>query len=203
MNATDFIKHYGLNTAIRITEDSKNDDFWDTETGFYTDKNSESCVCLSDLKRLVESVEVMKSEFESREAFECIFGDKGEIDLSKDETGEYSFQPSRFAYSFFLLAWQYRQTEVDELTKQRDSFIKAYEIEMDESVELQKRVDALTLALDQIAYPIPHMQKEAELNGCELNGYWAVKMSEDHTYSKDIARRALEKEQALKGGGDE
>ncbi len=67
--------------------------------------------------------------------------------------------------------------------------------------ELQKRVDALTLALDQIAYPIPHMQKEAELNGCELNGYWAVKMSEDHTYSKDIARRALEKEQALKGGG--
>ena len=69
--------------------------------------------------------------------------------------------------------------------------------------ELQKRVDALTLALDQIAYPIPHMQKEAELNGCELNGYWAVKMSEDHTYSKDIARRALEKEQALKGGSDE
>lgn len=67
--------------------------------------------------------------------------------------------------------------------------------------ELQNRVDALTLALDRIAYPIPHMQKEAELNGCELNGYWAVKMSEDHTYSKDIARRALEKEQALKGEG--
>ncbi len=58
---------------------------------------------------------MMKSEFESREAFECIFGDEGEIDLSKDETGEYSFQPSRFAYSFFLVAWQYRQTEVDEL----------------------------------------------------------------------------------------
>ena len=68
--------------------------------------------------------------------------------------------------------------------------------------EQQLRIDALSLALDQIAYPIPHMQKEAELNGCELNGYWAVKMSEDHTYSKDIARRALEKEQALKGGGE-
>lgn len=68
--------------------------------------------------------------------------------------------------------------------------------------EQQLRIDALSLALDQIAYPIPHMQKEAELNGCELNGYWAVKMSEDHTYSKDIARRALEKEQALKGGED-
>ena len=38
--------------------------------------------------------------------------------------------------------WQHQQSKVDELTKQRDSFIKAYEIEMDKSVELQKRVDA-------------------------------------------------------------
>ena len=83
-----------------------------------------------------------------------------------------------FELDFGLSLWQYQQAKID---------------------DLQKRVDALTLALDQIAYPIPHMQKEAELNGCELNGYWAVKMSEDHTYSKDIARRALEKEQALKG----
>ena len=59
MNATDFIKHYGLNTAIRIIEDSKNDDFWDTETAFYTDKNSESCVCLSELKHLVESMDLV------------------------------------------------------------------------------------------------------------------------------------------------
>ena len=39
-------------------------------------------------------------------------------------------------------AWQHQQSKIDELTKQRDSFIKAYEIEMDESVELQKRLDA-------------------------------------------------------------
>ena len=39
-------------------------------------------------------------------------------------------------------AWQHQQSKIDELTKQRDSFIKAYEIEMDTSVELQKRVDA-------------------------------------------------------------
>lgn len=63
MNAIKFIQHYGLNTAIRITEDSKNDDFWDTETGFYTDQKSESCVCLSDLKRLVESVELVKEHY--------------------------------------------------------------------------------------------------------------------------------------------
>lgn len=155
---------------------------------------------------------MMKSEFESREAFECIFGD--EIDLSKDETDEYSFQPSRFAYSFFFMAWQYRQTEMDELELQvaemksrlndayTDGQSAMYTARQSKVDELQKRVDDLTLALDQIAYPIPHMQKEAELNGCELNGYWAVKMSEDHTYSKDIARRALEKEQAIKGGSN-
>ena len=34
----------------------------------------------------------MRSEFESREAFECIFGDEGEIDLSKDEAGEKTLQ---------------------------------------------------------------------------------------------------------------
>lgn len=70
----------------------------------------------------------MRSEFELREAFECIFGDEGEIDLSKDETGEYSFQPSRFAYSFFLVAWQYRQTEVDELQKRVDAALKMISI---------------------------------------------------------------------------
>ena len=97
----------------------------------------------------------MRSEFESREAFECIFGD--EIDLSKDETGEYSFQPSRFAYSFFLVAWDYRQSKVDELqcevkrinlwysnvklqleNKEIDSAIDAKKID-----ELQKQVDAV------------------------------------------------------------
>ncbi|TPS34127.1 hypothetical protein FJV04_18375 [Acinetobacter baumannii] len=117
--------------------------------------------------------------------------------------------------------WQHQQAKVEELQRRNQMLndnIKeqgqklVYQNEVietqaekllglrDEKAELQKRVDALTLALDQIAYPIPHMQKEAELNGCELNGYWAVKMSEDHIYSKDIARRALEKEQALKDG---
>lgn len=77
----------------------------------------------------------MRSEFESRETFECIFGGEDGIDLSKDETGEYSFQPSRFAYSFFLVAWQYRQTDVD---------------------ELQKRVDAVTNVLKSIRKEIEH-----------------------------------------------
>ena len=47
-------------------------------------------------------------------------------------------------------AWQHQQSKIDELTKQRDSFIKAYEIEMDKSVELQKRIDE---ALEDLEYP--------------------------------------------------
>lgn len=46
-------------------------------------------------------------------------------------------------------AWDYQQSKVDELQKQRDSFIKAYEIEIDKSDELQKRVDAALKMLDQ------------------------------------------------------
>ena len=95
----------------------------------------------------------MRSEFESREAFECIFGDEDEIDLSKDETGEYSFQPSRFAYSFFFVAWQYRQNEVDELKLQvaemksrlndayTDGQSAMYTARQSKVDELQKRVD--------------------------------------------------------------
>lgn len=45
---------------------------------------------------------------------------------------------------------QHQQSKIDELTKQRDSFIKAYEIEMDKSVELQKRIDE---ALEDLEYP--------------------------------------------------
>ena len=43
-----------------------------------------------------------------------------------------------------------QQSKIDELTKQRDSFIKAYEIEIDKSVELQKRIDE---ALEDLEYP--------------------------------------------------
>ncbi len=102
----------------------------------------------------------MKSEFESREAFECIFGD--EIDLSKDETDEYSFQPSRFAYSFFFVAWQYRQTEMDELELQvaemksrlNDAYTNGqsamYTARQSKIDELQKRVDDLTQVVEEL-----------------------------------------------------
>ena len=50
-------------------------------------------------------------------------------------------------------AFKHQQSKVDELTKQRDSFIKAYEIEIDKSIELQKRVDAaLKITSDNLQY---------------------------------------------------
>ena len=35
-------------------------------------------------------------------------------------------------------AWQHQQSKVDELQKQRDSFIKAYEIEIDSNISIKK-----------------------------------------------------------------
>ena len=137
---------------------------------------------------------------------------------------EWDIEQNESDYEFYFNSgWNAQQSKVDELQHRNKMLIDSikeqgqklvYQNEVietqsekllglrDEKAELQKRLDALTHALDKIAYPIPHMQKEAEINGCELNGYWAVKMSEDHTYSKDIARKALEKEQALKGGDE-
>ncbi|WP_151830038.1 hypothetical protein [Acinetobacter junii] len=53
-----------------------------------------------------------------------------------------------FDLDFGLCVYKHQQSKVDELQKQRDSFIKAYEIEVDESVELQKRLDAAQKLID-------------------------------------------------------
>lgn len=100
------------------------------------------------------------------------------------------------------LSKQYESSDEDylDVAEWMNGAFVMYEKYQSKVDELQKRLDALSLTLDKIAHPIPHMQKEADLNGCALNGCWAVKMSEDHIYLKDIARKALDKEQALKGG---
>lgn len=81
---------------------------------------------------------------------------------------------------FGLSLWQHQQSKIDELTKQRDSFIKAYEIEMDESVELQKRVDAVKTLIEEYRCP----------------------PTEDKTFQHALSIVADELEQALKGGED-
>ena len=78
-------------------------------------------------------------------------------------------------------AFKHQQSKVDELTKQRDSFIKAYEIEMDKSVDLQKRVDAVKQLIEEYRDP----------------------PTEDKTFKHALSIVAYELEQALKGGSDE
>lgn len=76
------------------------------------------------------------------------------------------------------LTWQERQREVDKLQKQRDSFIKAYEIEIDKSDELQKQVDAVKQLIEEYRDP----------------------PTEDKTFQHALSIVADELEQALKGG---
>lgn len=147
------------------------------------------------LVRIVKWGEVMRSEFESREVFECIFGGEGGIDLSKDETGEYSFQPSRFAYSFFLVAWQYRQTEVNELTLQvaemksrlndayTDGQSAMYVARQSKVDELQKRVNSTLKVVQSMRNEVKHGHMSDE----------EVQMLS--SFADDL-------EQALNGGGE-
>ena len=47
-------------------------------------------------------------------------------------------------------------------------------------------------ALRRIENPIFYMQKEADAEKRQLNGYFAVQLSKDPSYLKDIARDALQ-----------
>ena len=75
----------------------------------------------------------MTSEFES------VFNANEHLNL-KIHTEVFGYPKREEIY--FNLGLANQQSKVDELQKQRDSFIKAYEIEMDKSIDLQKRVDA-------------------------------------------------------------
>ena len=146
----------------------------------------------------------MKSEFESREAFECIFGDEGEIDLSKDETGEYSFQPSRFAYSFFLVAWQYRQTEVDELQKKNAWLSGVAERENKRANKLQEEKVSTTTLLGKTIQEKNELQKRVDAAKYYMKNIFSGDAEVDQCHLGDLldildGKIVDEIEQALKG----
>ncbi len=66
MNAIKFIKLYGLNSARVTVEDAQENTHYCTETGYHSIKLDVAyepcpdCVDLSELKRLVESVDLIK-----------------------------------------------------------------------------------------------------------------------------------------------
>lgn len=47
-------------------------------------------------------------------------------------------------------------------------------------------------ALEKIAYPITHLQKEAAKEGCKLDGVAAVSLAKDSNWLSSIAKKALE-----------
>ena len=154
----------------------------------------------------------MKSEFESREAFECIFGDEGEIDLSKDETGEYSFQPTRFAYSFFLVAWQQRQTEVDELQKQLIEQVQRFNVQTQQIASLKwqlKRLGYTDNGGELMKPPIgdapkfdllDELQKRVDEQGLIIAKVMSI--ASDLQKSWEMFEIGKKLEQALKGGDE-
>ena len=127
------------------------------------------------MRSFEDSLNAYKSEL--TEAL-IVFGEHKKVEKA---LAEVEMQRPEF-YKFYKEGRESRQTEVDELQKQRDSFIKAYEIEMDESVELQKRVDDLTKVMEELLEEMKYPTA---------------------TFEEVICRGVRELEQALKGGGDE
>ena len=127
------------------------------------------------MRSFEDSLNAYKSEL--TEAL-IVFGEHKKVEKA---LAEVEMQRPEF-YKFYKEGRESRQTEVDELQKQRDSFIKAYEIEMDESVELQKRVDDLTKVMEELLEEMKYPTA---------------------TFEEVICRGVRELEQVLKGGLDE
>ena len=76
MNAIQFIKLYGLHSARVTVEDAQENTHYCTETGYHSIKLDVAyepcpdCVYLSELKRLVESVDLVKEHYTLDRAIE-------------------------------------------------------------------------------------------------------------------------------------
>ena len=94
--------------------------------------------------------------------------------------------------------WQHQQSKIDELTKQRDSFIKAYEIEMNESAELQKKLEEQTRHIEIALLAVKDIYKSAidEFHGWDVLNEKAPKLCE---HLQNLSVTIGELEQALKG----
>lgn len=85
-----------------------------------------------------------------------------------------------------------------------NSYINA-EMNLEHMTELYEQLKAQNAAyreaLNEIASPIKHLQEEAEKNGCVLDGYMAALIVKEPSYYKDIAKKALEANNKVIGGG--
>jgi hypothetical protein len=69
--------------------------------------------------------------------------------------------------------------------------IGTIEVQQQEIQKLQAKLDKAREALDEIVYPIKHMQDKAEKEGMRLDGGIAIALGENASYLKNIAIKAL------------
>lgn len=106
--------------------------------------------------------------------------------------------PAKKEVTIYLLQSAYEEFEKEVRDSTVEQFIesvltqKAYEIkEGGVTVLKQGNAELLLQALKKIENPIAAMQAELE-DGHTLDGVQAIALSKDHTWLKDIARKAIE-----------
>ena len=73
----------------------------------------------------------------------------------------------------------------------RDAFVGMVDKRDEQIKQLQAQLELCREALDEIANPISYMRKEAEEQGCQLDGGIAIMLGENASYLKGIAIKAL------------
>lgn len=65
---------------------------------------------------------------------------------------------------------------------------------IERAIKAETEVERLRMALDKIANPLKYIQMEARAKGAELDGVYAIKLSKDPNYLKEIALAELDKD---------
>lgn len=136
----------------------------------------------------------------SREAFERVFSNSC-VDLSKDETGEYSSQPTRMCYSFFVVGWQEQQKRIDEQAKEINFLNnRADDLALDQmktaqfNYQLEQKINDLQAQLDEVN--ASNLRRSVHIDRLQKHNLkLQQRLKENGLEWKDLIE-----EQALKGG---
>ena len=97
------------------------------------------------------------------------------------EGNESKFEYPRLAHKSAKQAWNYQQgevdklqTEIDEITKQRDSFIKAHHIYMNDVCEHKDKIDELQARIDEVLIEMKNQLGDEDFYDMERPDYDAM-----------------------------
>lgn len=80
----------------------------------------------------------------------------------------------------------------------QDGYSKGAVVYGTQLLEAQGTVKTLEAALNNIVYPIKYLQDQANLEGAQLDTVYAIQLSKDASFLKDIATKALSPHNKLK-----